>query len=636
MQNRHQTKAVTKAKQQSMLHLKYVLLGSAVCVAGAIWAGQALADAHIIETHGFNEYDALKYGPDFEHLDYVNPDAPVGGEISISANGSFDSMTPYATLEGTPGSLASIGYETIMAPTEDEIGSSYCVLCTTIEYPEDKAWLQINLRDDVTFSDGSPMTAADVAYTHELLLTQSTPSYAAGLQELVPSYEVIDDYTIRFDFNPERPLRARIGQMTGMPVFSKAWFEENEARLDEASLTAPMTTGEYVVGNVDPGRQIIYERNPDYWGADHPMNVGRGNYDRIRIEYFADSSAAFEAFKAGEFTFRRENSSLIWATSYDFPAIENGWVVQDTLDDNSPPFVTGFVFNLRDPKFQDRNLRRALGMMFNFTWTNNNLQYGLFQQRESFWENDRLKATGLPEGRELEMLETVRDLVPERIFTEPAALPHESGDSPVDRGNLRTALGLMEEAGYTPNADGLLADADGNVLTVEFLETRPSFDRIITPYIENLKRLGVDATYNRVDSAQYQSRTQTNDFEMLFGVYRSGLLEGTGLSQRYGCEDKDDVFNPAGFCSEAVDALSKFVENADNFDEMAAGVMAIDRIMRDEYFIVPTWYLGKFWVAYYDMYEYPENLPEFGLGYLDYWWYNEDKAAELRAAGALR
>ena len=636
MQNRRQTSAIAKPAQDTGFALKYRSMGSAVLIGGALWAGQALADGHTTVTHAFNEYDEPKYPADYPHLDYVNPDAPLGGEISLSANGSFDSMTPYATLSGTPGMLASIGYETLMTSTEDEVGTTYCLLCITIEFPEDKAWVIFHLRDDVKFADGSPMTAADVIYTHELLRTQSTPSYAAGIVDLVPSYEAIDDYTVRFDFNPEKAERGRIGQLAASPVLSKAWFEETGSRMDEASLEAPLATGEYVVESVDPGRQIIYSRNPDYWGQDVPINVGRGNYDSIRIEYFADSSAAFEAFKAGEFTFRRENSSLIWATGYDFPAMDNGWVVRDTLDDGTPPNATGFVFNLRDEKLQDVRVRQALGLMYNFTWTNDNLQYGLFQQRTSFWETDRLKATGLPEGRELEMLETVRDLLPERIFTQAPPLPHTSGDSPVDRRNLRSALALMEEAGYTPGDDGILADADGNPFSIEFLETRPSFDRIITPYIENLKRLGVDATYNRVDSAQYQSRTQTNDFEMIFGGYRSGLLEGRGLSQKYGCDDKDDVFNPAGYCDAAVDALALFVEAAEDLDEMSAAVSAIDRIMRDAYFMVPVWYLGKNWVATYDMYEYPKNLPEFGLGHLDYWWYNEDKAAALRAAGALR
>jgi microcin C transport system substrate-binding protein len=274
--------------------------------------------------------------------------------------------------------------------------------------------------------------------------------------------------------------------------------------------------------------------------------------------------------------------------------------------------------------------------MYNFTWTNDNLQYGLFQQRTSFWENERLRASGLPEGRELEMLETVRDQLPEEIFTEDAFMPHTSGERPLDRDNLRRALALMETAGFTPGTDGVLRDANGRTLDVEFLSSSQTLDRIITPYIENLQRLGVNASYNRVDPSQYQARTQSNDFDMLLGGYSNGLQEGTGITQKYGCEDRDDVFNPAGFCSPAVDALAKFVTDAVDYDEMAAAVAAIDRVMRHEYFMVPTWFLGANWVAYFDMFEYPENLPEFGLGHLDYWWFNQDKADALIAAGALR
>jgi microcin C transport system substrate-binding protein len=419
-------------------------------------------------------------------------------------------------------------------------------------------------------------------------------------------------------------------------AMSKAWFEETGARLDEPGLEVSPGTGEYVIGSVDPGRQIIYTRNPDYWGADVPINRGRGNYDSLRIEYFSDSSAAFEAFKAGEYTFRQESSSINWATSYDFPAIENGWVVRDALEDGTLPGATGFIFNLNRESLQDRNVRLALGQMFNFTWTNNNLQYGLFQQRESFWENDRLKAVGLPEGRELEMLETVRDMLPAEIFTQEALLPHVSSDRPFDRGNLRKALALMEEAGFVSGDDGLLRDADGQTLDIELLEARQAFDRIFNPYIENLQRLGVNITYSRVDPSQYQARRQAKDYDMIFHGYPSGLLEGTGITQRYGCEDKDDVFNPAGYCSEAFEELSKFVVDAESYDEMAAGVRAIDRLLRYDYFVVPVWYLGQNWVAYYDFYEYPDNLPEFGLGHLDYWWFNQEKYDALVAAGALQ
>ena len=636
MQHRPSSAARVRVKKNDAGVWKMYMLGAAVLAGGALWAQDALADGHVTVTHAFNEYGEIKYPADFEYLDYVNPDAPVGGEISVSTSGTFDSMNPFATLSGTPGAMASSPFERLMTTTSDEVGTLYCLLCETIEYPEDQAWLIFNLRKDVTFSDGTPMTAADIIHTHELFREQGTPSYASYIKDLIPEYEAIDDYTVKFTFSEDAPLRGRISQMGSSIVFSKAWFEETGQRLDEPTLEFSPGTAEYIIGSTDPGRQIILDRNPDYWGAELPINIGRGNFDSIRIEYFADTAAAFEAFKAGEFTFRRENSSINWATAYDFPAIEKDWVVRETLDDGTPPSATGFVFNMRRAKFEDKRVRQAIGLMYNFTWTNENLQYGLFQQRESFWENDRLKASGLPEGRELEMLETVRDQLDEVIFTEPPVLPHTSGERPLDRRNLRAALGLMAEAGFTPGEDGLLVDANGNTLDVEFLETRQSFDRILNPYIENLQRLGVNITYNRVDPAQYQARTQSNDFDMIFGGWRSGLQEGSGLEQKYGCDDRDDVFNPAGYCNPAVDELVKFVRDAEDYSEMAAGVRAIDRIMRNDYFLVPVWYLGKNWAAYFDMYEHPEELPEFGLGHLDYWWFNAEKAEALRAAGALR
>ncbi|MBB5721008.1 microcin C transport system substrate-binding protein [Loktanella ponticola] len=636
MQNRHQNHAIARTHDVTASRKAVWMSGTAILVGMMLLAGKAFAQDNVTVSHAYNEYGDIKYPADFAHLDYVNPDAPLGGEISISASGTFDSMNPFATLEGTPGALSSIVWERLMTATSDEVGTMYCLVCETLEYPDDQSWVIFNLRKDVAFSDGRPMTAEDVIFTHELMREQSTPSFRQGIVALVDTYEALDDYTVKFTFNPDAPTRGRIIQMANALVMQKAWFEETGARMDQSGLEASPGTAEYVTASVDPGRQIIYERNADYWGKDLPINVGRGNFDSIRIEYFADTSAAFEAFKAGEFTFRTETSSINWATSYDFPAIENEWVVRQEFEDGTLPAATGFVFNLRDPKFADRRVRQAIGLVYNFTWTNDNLQYGLFQQRESFWENDRLKAAGLPTGRELEILEALGDKIDPEILTTEAVMPHRSGDRPLDRGNLRAALALMEEAGWVTGDDGLLRNADGKTLDVEFLETRQSFDRIINPYIENLKRLGVNITYNRVDPAQYQARTQDNDFEMLFGYWVNGLQEGTGFSQKFGCEDKDDVFNPAGYCSEAIDAIGDQIAAADDYDEMAALVRAADRIMRHEYFIVPIWYLGKNWAAYFDMYEHPENLPEFGLGHLDYWWFNDEKFEALKSAGALR
>ncbi|MXQ08483.1 ABC transporter substrate-binding protein [Alphaproteobacteria bacterium GH1-50] len=603
-------------------------------------AGLARGESHetIIESHGYNYYAELKYGPDIEHLDYVNPDAPVGGEIALALDGTFDSMNPYATSKGSWGALSTIGYEDIMVPTSDEVGSMYCLLCTTIEYPESEDWVIFNIRDDVFFSDGTPMTAEDILFTHELLMNEGTPSYAQYIQTVVESAEVLDPYTLKFTFAEGIPRKGLITQMGSLPVWSKKWYEDTGYGLNESRLEISPGTGEYMVDYeaLSPPQRIIYRRNPDYWGKDHPLRKGRGNYDSIRIEYFTDSTSAFQAFTAGVVNLRRESDSIRWATSYDFPAVEKGWVVREELDDGTPPAASGFMFNMRRDKFADRNIRLALGLMYNFTWTNETLQYGLFQQRESFWENERLKAAGLPEGDELALLEEFRDRLPPEIFTEEAVLPHESGTSPTDRRNLRRALRLMEAAGYTPGSDGLLRNAAGETLKVEFLEDTQSLDRIILPYIENLKTLGVDATYNRVDPSQYQSLRQSNEFDMRIDSYRNGLTEGSGLQQKFGCDDRDDIFNPAGYCNEVVDEIALRLLEVETYDEMATMVRAIDRIMRYDYFVVPTWMLQKNWVAYYDMFEYPENLPEFGLGHLDYWWINPEKQAELKAVGALK
>ncbi len=593
-------------------------------------------EERIIVTHAFSDLGEIKYPADFPHLDYVNPDAPKGGEMAVSAEGTFDSLNPFATLKGTPGALSSIMYERILTSTADEVDASYCVVCTTMEYPESQDWVIFNLRPEARFSDGTPVTAHDVVFSHQLLLDQGTPSYASYVGRVIPQVEALDDHRVKFTFAPDIPRKDLIGQAGGTPVWSKAWYEETGARLDESRLDVSPGSGPYMLDSYDVGRRIVYRRNPDYWGADLPIMQGRSNFDTIRVEYFADSNAAFLGFTAGEYTFRQEGDSLNWATAYDFPALDKGWVVKaEPLNGNLPP-AAGFVFNLRRDKLQDRNIRLALGRMFNFTFTNDTLQYGLFQQRESFWQGSELQAEGVPEGRELELLQSVSDMIDPAILTEPALEPHTSGERQLDRGNLRAALALMAEAGYTPGSDGMLRNAEGETLVVEFLETRQNFDRIIAPYIDNLQRLGVDARYRRVDPAQYQQRTQDFNYDIVYDGYTNALVEGIGLSQRFGSEDRNDVFNPAGFGHPAVDALTEVVVEAETYDEMVAAVRAIDRIMRWEYFMVPTWYRPTYWVAYYDMYDHPEPLPPYSLGNLDFWWYDAEKAEALRAAGAIR
>ncbi|MFQ6551117.1 extracellular solute-binding protein [Aestuariibius insulae] len=594
----------------------------------------ATSDENIIISHGFNTFGELQYPEGFEHFDYVNPDAPKGGEIAQAVVGSFDSLNPYAR-KGDPGGTVALTTERMMfVEVADDAYGYYCLLCEKIEYPESQDWIIFHLRDDVTFSDGTPMTAEDVVFTVDLFLEQGLPSFAQSVRTYFESYEVLDERRVKYTFAEGVDRKALIPQAGAFPVFSKAFFEENDRRLDESYLTEIMGTGPYTITEVEAGRRIVYERREDYWGWDHPVNAGRHNFDRIRLEYFADNTAAFEAFKSGVVNFRVESNSLTWATQYDFPALDNEWVTKTELPNGLLPNAVGILYNLRRPLFQDIRVREALGLMYNFTWTNETLQYGLLKQRHSFWENTDLAATGVPEGEELALLESVADMIDPSILTEPAVMAHESGERQLDRGNLRRASALLDEAGWIVGDDGIRRK-DGETLSVEFLEDSPTLDRIINPYIQNLQRLGVDATYNRVDPAQYSNRRNEFDYDIILSGYINGLAEARGLGQRYGSDRAEiSIFNPAGYSSPAVDKLIEDVIAAKTEEEMKIGVRAIDRIMRAERFVTPTWYNDQHWVAYYNMFEHPE-IPPYALGQLDFWWFNEDRYEELEAAGAF-
>lgn len=625
--------AVTRAPVDPRLWL----FGAAIVGAGALWAGSALSESHetIITTHGYSTFGDLLYPADYPHLNYVNPDAPKGGEISISAQGTFNSMNPYS-LDGNAGALSTVGYETLLSGTADEVSAEYCLLCTSLEYPESEDWVIFHMNPAARFSDGTPVTAHDVVFSHYLLLEQGVPSYASVVAELIPTVEALDDYTVKFTFGVGVPRKNLINQAGGTPVWSRAWYESTGARLDESRMEISPGSGPYVLDSFDAGRQIIYRRNPDYWGADLPIMQGRANFDTIRVEYFADSTAAFEAFKAGEYTFRQESSSIQWATGYDFPALDSGWVVKSTLPSGSLPGATGPVFNLLRERFQDVRVRQAIALMYNFTWTNESLQFSLFSQRESFWQGSDLQAVGVPEGRELELLQTVADQIDPAILTETVTVPHTSSPDQIDRANLRLAIDLMEAAGWVPGDDGLLRNAAGETFPLEFMMDNPSFERILVPYVDNLRTLGIDAQFNLIDPAQYTVRERDFDFDMIFKGYTNGLEEGIGIGQRFGTDGLGDVFNPASYTSPAVDILIEAVIAAETQEEMAAAVRAIDRIMRREVFVIPVWYNPNFWVAHYDMFEHPAELPPYALGQLDFWWFNADKAAELAAAGAFQ
>jgi len=630
IKSRVQTKVVDTSK------LRNIVLGSAIGLAVIFGAMSLRADEAITKTHGFNFFGELKYPADYKHLDYVNPDAPKGGEISIWTMGTFDSFNPY-TRKGRAGALASAPFESLLDGTSDEVGTSYGLLAETLEYPEDQSWVIFNMRPEARFSDGTPVTAEDVAFTYELFLNEGLASYRAILGQIVTGVEILGPHRIKYSFADDASRRDAIPIVGGLPVKSKAWFEKTGAKLDESRMEPAIGSGPYVLESYDINKRITYTRNPDYWGKDLPFNKGRGNFDTIRIEYFADSNAAFEGFKSGAYTFRQENSSKSWATAYDFPALDEGHVIKTLLPDGGMATGQSYVMNLRRDKFDDIRVRQAVGLLFNFEWSNESLFYGQYARINSFWENSELAAEGMPSEAELALLKPIADLLPAGVIDGEAVVAPVSGNRTLDRKNLRKASALLDEVGWTVSNDGLRRNAAGETLTIEIIEDSPTFDRVHLPFIDNLKAAGIDAIYSRIDPAQMTDRSRNYDFDMMVEQFPMSLEPSSGLKQYFGSETADQsVFNSMGLKSEAVDALIEHVVNAQNKADLATSVKALDRTLRAYYFWVPQWFNNTYRVAYWNMYEHPETLPPFALGNLDFWWYNAEKAADLKAKGVLR
>ncbi len=611
-------------------------LGVMLCVAGG-----AFADG-ITKSHGYSYFGNLDYPADFTHFDYVNPDAPKGGEMSLNTTGTFDSLNPYSR-KGRSGVLTSIQYDSLIDTTHDTIGQYYGLLAESLEYDEGRNYVIFHMRPEAKFWDGTQVTAHDVVYSHKLFITQGLPSYAQAVSHMVTGAEALDDLTVKFTFNPDVSRRSLIETVGNTAVFSKAWFEADESRrLDEPRLEVAMGSGPYMLESYDINRNIVYARNKDYWARDLPVNRGRHNYDKIRVEYFADQTAAFEGFKAGEYTFRVESDPKVWASGYDFPNLNEGNVVKRALPNGNPPTPSGLVFNLGKPQFADKTVREALALALNFEWANESLMFGLRNPRSSFVEGTHVEAKDLPTGAELAFLNSLGDVLPADFMTTPARKSHVSKpDRLRDRRNLRKAAKLLDAAGWAVGDDKLRRNAAGETLKVNIpypSNQSNSVATLIETFAQNLQALGVEATAEKVDPAQFTSRRRDRDYDMIHSISYSGALTtGGGLTQMYGSKEASfSLFNPAGLASPLVDTIIEASFDTTNQVDLDAALVALDRALRYEFFIVPDGYVADYWVSYFDMYEHPENLPPYALGRFDLWWINAEKEADLKAKGVLR
>ena len=569
----------------------------------------------------------LKYPPDFTHFDYVNPEAPKGGKLSLigpSAIETFDSFNGYI-LKGDPVQGYDLMFDTLMAPANDEPGSLYGLVAKSADLAEDRKSVTFALRTEAKFADGSALTAEDVCDSFRLLSTQGHERIKIAIRD-VEGCDVIDPQSVRYRFRGERTRDLPLTVAT-LPIFSKAYY----ATVDfaKSTLVPPLGSGPYKVSSFKPGEYVAYGLRDDYWARDLPVNKGRYNFGEVRFEYFRDRTAGFEALKGGSLDLREEYTSRDWATAYDFPALKDGRVMQLDLPDETPSGAQGWFINLRREKFKDIRVREAMNLAFDFEWTNRNLFFGLYNRTASFFERSPLKAEGKPSPEELALLEPFRNSLRPEVFGD-AMLPAVSDGSGQDRKLLRRASVLLDEAGW--KQDGIVRrNAKGETLDVEFLIENPIFERVLGPYVKNLKLLGINASIRSVDDAQYQKRLESYDYDVVSSRFASGLTPGDELRIFFGSDSaaKPGTYNLSGVASPAIDALLDKVVEAKSREELNLAGRALDRVLRAETFWVPNWYKGSYWLAFWDRFGRPETKPKYDRGIVDTWWYDEAKAKRI-------
>ncbi len=604
-------------------------------------AGSALAGpggrafAQDAEVHGLSTFGELGLPPDFPHFPYVNPKAPKGGTLTVqikrgSGNQSFDTFNTLNTfvLQGDGAAGMDACFDSLMAGSGDEPGTVYGLLAKSVAVSPDKLNYRFRLRPEARFHDGSRVTAADVAFSMNLLKAKGHPSYRLMLNELVSAAAESEEVFVA-QLSPKRSRDLHL-IVSGLPVFSeKFWSTRN---FEASTLEPPLGSGPYRVGRLEQGRFIEFERVADYWGKDLPVNIGINNFDRVRWEYFRDRQVAFEAFKSGVITFQEEFTSRIWATGYDFPALHDGKVKKESLPKTDPTGSQGWVFNLRREKFADPRIREALGLCFDFDWTNKNIMFSSFARMTSYFENSDSKAVGLPSPEELKLLEPFRGQVPDEVFGEPF-LPPVSDGSGSDRALLRRADELFRAAGCKRDGN-VLKLPNGQPFEIEFLDSQGALQPHTQPFQANLKRLGINATSRIVDGAQYQRRLDEFDFDIISRALGGSAIPSDSLRIVYGSEAAKTrgSRNVGGVSSPAVDAMIAAIGQADSYAQVVVAAKCLDRVLRAGRYWIPMWWNPTEWLAYWDMFDRPQTKPKFGSGAPSIWWYDAEKAKRIGKA----
>ena len=601
----------------------------ALALAGPV-AGQA-AETKAAPSHGLSMYGDLKYPANYAHFDYADPAAPKGGLLRLAGEGTFDSVNPYI-LKGVSAPGIGLTFDTLMEHSSDEPFAEYGLLAETAEIAPDRSAVTFTLRPEAKFNDGTPVTAADVVFTFNTLMEKGAPFYRAYYAD-VKDVKAEGDRRVTFTFkhagNRELPLI--VGELPVLPAH--AWKGKDFAA---TTLSPLLGSGPYKVESVDAGRRIVYTRVKDWWAKDLPVAKGRYNFDTVTYDMYRDSSVLLQAFFAGEYDLRQENIAKAWASDYNNPVVNKGWVKKEEIKHEIPTGLQGFLYNTRRDVFKDARVREALNYAFDFEWSNRQFASDSYKRTASYFENSELAARGKPEGRELEILQELDrkypGAVPPRALTDAYANPHTSGNGTDVRGNLAIAQKMLAEAGWALDADKKLAK-DGKPLRFEILLNNPAFERWTQPFIANLKKLGITASIRTVDPAQYQNRMDAFDYDMTVGTFGESLSPGNEQRDFWG-SDKVDVKgsrNLMGVNNPAIDDVITRIVSAQNRADLVAATHALDRLLLWNFYAIPQWHIDRHRVAYWDRFSHPATTAKYNLGIIDTWWYDADKAAKLPA-----
>ncbi len=578
--------------------------------------------------HGMSMFGALKYPAGFKNFDYVNPNAPKGGLVRLEARGTYDTLNGY-TIKGSAAAGLGQIYDTLLESARDEAFAEYGLLVKSVAVADDLSSVTFNLRPEARWHDGQPITAADAAFSFDLLKAKGAPFFRFYYAN-VDKAEALSPHQIRFTFKgpKNRELPLLVGQL---PVLPKHYWQDRD--FAATTLEPPLGSGPYRIGKIDPGRSITYERVADYWGRDLGVNKGRYNFDTLRFEYYRDPTVALEAFKANAFDFRQENTAKVWATQYKFPAIKKGRVVKESLANGNPTGMQSFAFNIRRAKFRDRRVRRALALTFDFEWANKNLFFGQYTRTQSYFSNSELASRDLPGAGELKLLEPLRGQIPEAVFIKAYHAPKTDG-SGKSRRLLRQAKQLLAAAGWSVKGGKLSHDKSGQAMEIEILLISQGFLRVVAPMQRAMERLGIKVSVRLVDTSQYINRRRDFDYDMIVASWGQSLSPGNEQRDFWGTDaaTRPGSRNFVGIKDPAIDKLIDHIIFAGSRAELVAASRALDRVLLWNHFVIPNWHINKYRIAYWNRFGRPAIQPKYGLGFPHTWWLDTAKDQALRGA----